>query len=94
MSDDQTPVIGRIVRYTLDQADVNFITARRAAAAIEANPVSSGMEFAAMIAFVGGNEDTGTYINLRVILDGNDFYWAEQPDQGYGTGQWHWPSVS
>lgn len=94
MSENQTPSIGRIVRYTLDQADVNYITARRAAAEIEANPVAAGMEFPAIIAAVGGNEDTGTYLNLRVVLDGNDFFWAEEPIQGYGAGEWHWPAVS
>jgi hypothetical protein len=91
---DQNPDIGRIVRYILSQADVAQINARRAANDTEANPVAAGMEFAAIVVAIGGNDDSGFSCNLKVQLDGRDTLWQQGPEQGYQPGQWHWPNVS
>ncbi len=91
---DQNPTLGRIVRYVLSQADVTVINARRAANDTEANPVSAGMEFAADVVAIGGNDDSGFTCNLTVKLDGRDTHWVQGPTQGYQNGQWHWPSVN
>lgn len=33
----------------------------------------------------------GTTVNLKVLLDGNDDYWATSRGEGDGVGFWHWP---
>lgn len=91
---DQNPDIGRIVRYILSQPDVAAINARRAGSDVEANPVSAGMEFPAIVVAVGGNDDSGFSCNLKVLLDGRDTMWSQGPAQGYQPGEWHWPNVS
>ena len=38
------------------------------------------------------DEASGT-VNLQVLLDGNDTYWATSRIHGYGPGAWFWPPV-
>lgn len=92
---DQNPTPGRFVRYILDQADVSLISSRRAADGIAGNPITSGMEFPALVVVADGNDDEGFFCNLQVFLDGEDpTFWAQEPEQGYQPGQWHWPTVA
>lgn len=33
------------------------------------------------------------YVNLKVSLDGTDFFWAEKVYEGHGRGEWRWPQL-
>lgn len=51
------------------------------------NPVTAGDVYPAVIVRTFG----GTTVNLQVLLDGNDHYWATSRTEGDGQGQWAWP---
>lgn len=82
--------IGRIVIYTLDATDAESINKRRAEhhPILDGNRAAPGDECPAVVV-----QDWGECANLKVLLDGNDDYWAtsrhgaETPTQGC----WHWP---
>lgn len=89
------PSVGRIVHYTLSEQDAALIAARRAAQAFPAgivgqhNAVSPGDTYPAVVVRTFG----GSAANLKVLLDGDDTYWATsrcegQPDE---QGCWIWP---
>lgn len=88
------PSIGRIVHYTLSQLDAELIASRRGYAAIHgtpvnANAVNAGDTFPAVIVRHFG----GSATNLRVLLDGDDTYWACSrvlAESGV-PGTWAWP---
>lgn len=90
--------IGRIVHYKLNGADAEAINRRRSdfKAAVSGN---SGH-----IGHVGNSAEAGQVypatvvrtwgyptVNLQVLLDGNDTYWATSRGEGGSDGQWHWP---
>lgn len=98
----QTPSLGRVVHFTVSQEDADKINKRREDFAkhyrkhpsIEptgyvahyGNQVRSGDVFAATIVRV-----FPTAINLQVLLDGNDTYWATSVPEGEGLHTWTWP---
>lgn len=104
---EQKPSIGRIVHYTLSEADAEAINRRRADAARSmadhrqtadgsqvhvGNQVREGEAYPMVITRVWG----GTGVNGQVLLDGNDTYWAtsrahDDEGAGYVGGTWHWP---
>lgn len=49
--------------------------------------VAEGSEFPAIVVRV---KTDGT-VNLQVLLDGNDVFWAEMVVEGNGPGMWRWP---
>ncbi len=55
--------------------------------------VKAGDEFPATVVKVYELEATEDEhdINLQVLLDGSDNYWARSVVEGDGEGQWHWP---
>ncbi len=60
------------------------------------NPVEPGQTYPAIVVRVwdaGG--DINPAINLKVLLDGNDDYWARSrlPNELKTEGTWHWPYV-
>lgn len=95
------PTVGRIVQYKL--ADYDAINSRRRDAGefrrtlaqpVEAgdrgrtgNHVREGDVFPAVVVRTFG----GTTVNLQVLLDGNDTYWATSRMEGTETCQWSWP---
>ena len=87
------PTIGRIVHYTLSDIDATLIQGRRSHVGTSANMVAAGQTFPAIVV---RTYDGGTGVNLRVMLDGDDTYWATSRTQGEpGTpATWAWPTVS
>lgn len=100
--------LGRIVHYTLNEADAEAINRRRVAKphtadwpvgaqAHAGNHVQAGDFFPAIVVRV--NSDPST-LNLQVFLDGNDVYWAMSIHEatvssgpaGVELGLWSWPT--
>lgn len=91
------PTIGRIVHYTLTEADAEAINRRRpdgsrgtdgqGAVVHVGNHASAGQVYPAMVVRVFD----APYANLQVHLDGNDTYWACSRSEGEGPGFWCWP---
>jgi hypothetical protein len=89
------PTIGRIVHYTLTEADAAAINKRRedakATGAVTqfhvGNHAAPGDVCPAMIVATFG----GPAANLQVVLDGTDTYWATSRTEGDGPGYWTWP---
>jgi hypothetical protein len=85
--------IGQVVTYTLSEADVRLIIAGRAGRGPvdmeygsmvgHANPITAGQRCAAMIV-----ADNGGSVNLQVMLDGDDSYWATSRNRGSDPGCW------
>lgn len=53
------------------------------------NSASEGDVYPAVI--VRTWAETGTTVNLQVLLDGNDHYWATSRQEGEQPGYWSWP---
>lgn len=108
----KTPSIGRIVLYRLTHGDAVEIDRRRTtrgdiadriargawpqgAQAHVGNPVKEGDVFPAIIVSVW----SPTAVNLRVLLDGTDEFWATSRNESLGVtphplpGHWGWPEV-
>lgn len=88
MSDQPNPTVGRIVHYRLTWDDAAQIAATRAGAA--GNPPSEGDVCAAIVVSTWG-PTTNSAINLQVLLDGPDSYWAPSRNVGDVPGTWSWP---
>jgi hypothetical protein len=56
------------------------------------NPVSPGDICPAMVVAVFPGSGFGTSVNLKVMLDGTDVYWATSVryDEAKTPGTWHW----
>lgn len=81
------PTIGRIVHYTLTQADADAIQKRRTEAVTTANMTAAEQTYPAIVVRTFG----GPAANLQVLLDGPDTYWATSRAEGDGAGFWAWP---
>lgn len=89
--------IGRTVHYHMSETDAAAVNKRRADFAA-ANPQTSGL-----VAHVGNTVLAGSKypavvvaafglaVNLQVLLDGSDSYWATSRVEGEQPGQWAWP---
>lgn len=101
----QTPSIGRIVLFTLGAFHADEINRRRKDAtdrmdwhrALKSgaqvhvgNTVEAGQKFPAMIVAVWGDTPQCA-VNLKVMLDGTDEYWATSVSVGEGPGKFAWP---
>lgn len=103
-----SPTIGRIVHYTLSATDAEQINRRRTngtdiAARIEqdrwpigaqahiGNTANAGDVCPATITRVWGGQDN--LVNLQVVLDGTDSFWATSRPESAGPcpGTWTWP---
>lgn len=98
----QTPTLGRVVLFTVSKEDAEAINKRRQDFAKHrrkyplqedtgyvahfGNLVSEGDSFAATIVKVWSGS-----VNLQVLLDGTDVYWATSVTQGEGPHTWSWP---
>lgn len=98
------PTIGRIVHYRLDAVDVDHISRRRVANAIEAaawpagaqahvgNPVHVGQIIPMIVTAVWPREfGDQPGVNGQCLLDGNDSFWVTSKQEGDGAGTWAWP---
>lgn len=85
------PTIARMVHYTLSEIDSKLITGRRVDSGFTTcNPANAGDTYPAVIVRTFG----GTAVNLRVLLDGEDTYWAcsRMLAATVGVpGTWAWP---
>jgi len=87
---EQVPTVGRIVHYRLSGQDANTIMINRSAshgAWPLGNPVAEGQVCAAVVVATFG----GPNVNLHVLLDGFDSFWATSRPEGDGPGTWCWP---
>lgn len=95
------PTKGRVVYFKLSQQDADAINKRRedvsrnletireSSVGYQAhigNPVQAG-EICVMIITAIWSDDC---INGKVLLDGNDDYWATSVNRGEGEHQWDW----
>ena len=85
--------IGRVVYFVLDQSSADQVQAGRnlftSGLQETGNTVMVGDVYPAIIVRIVG----GTTINLKVMLDGTDTYWATSVpyDADKGLRSWHWP---
>jgi hypothetical protein len=84
----QIPTVGRIVLYKLDESDCNVIKHRRGAA--QGNVPHAGEVYPAVVVRSWG----GPSVNLQVLLDGPDSYWAVSRKEGAEEAQWAWPRLA
>lgn len=93
---DRSPVpsIGRIVHYTLTDADAKSIEQRRQSMREKGyhmgNDAHEGQVYPAMVVAAWGTTPDSC-VNLQVILDGYDTFWATSRSRGEGPGTWSWP---
>ncbi len=83
------PRLCSLVVYTIGSGDAEQVNRRRADGDAIGNQVRAGDEYPAIVVR-DFNEASGT-VNLKVLLDGNDDYWATSRVRGTGYGEWHWP---
>lgn len=81
-----TPTIGRVVHLRLSEGDAAVINQTREKAGIVGNRATEGAVYPAVIVAVFGRP-----VNLHVLLDGPDSYWATSRSEGDGPGFWSWP---
>lgn len=98
----QTPTLGRVVHYTVSQADADAINKRREDFA-KHNRKHPSLEPTGYLAHYGNEVREGdtfaativrawpTSANLQVLLDGNDVFWATSVSEGEGPHTWAWP---
>lgn len=97
----QVATPGRIVLYVLSAQDAAAINSRRIEVAQQTigmtahrlgNEAREGQLYPAMVVATFG----GPTVNLQVLLDGSDSYWAtsraETDADGREPGRWFWPT--
>lgn len=84
------PTPGRTVLYRLTDDDARHITQQRAHDGATGNFVREGDQYPAIVVrtFPGNPADA---VNLQVLLDGPDTYWATSRHVGTEPGTWAWP---
>ncbi|WP_329214778.1 hypothetical protein OG352_05140 [Streptomyces sp. NBC_01485] len=84
------PTVGRTVLYQLSDDDARHITQQRATNGISGNAAAEGQVFPAVVVriFPGNPHDV---VNLKVLLDGPDIFWATSRHEGDEPGTWAWP---
>lgn len=98
------PTVGRTVLYTLTAGDATAINAARDCQQGQepkshlnkhcpaGNHVAAGDVCAAVVVRVF--DPKSWTVNLQVLLDGNDTYWATSRTFGEGECQWRYPLVA
>jgi hypothetical protein len=80
---------GRIVHYTLSEADEERINARRDADPQSGNRVKAGDVVPAIVVRVWADR-----INGQAFLDGADTLWLTSRAEGTTPGTWAWPQAA
>lgn len=96
--------VARTVLYTLSKTDADAINKRRldfakyramndhyedtGYVAHTGNTAYAGDQLPAVVVAVHGE---GSSVNLHVLLDGVDTYWATSVSEGEGPRTWSWP---
>lgn len=107
MSDNPVPTIGRIVHYTLSEADAEQVNRRREDADIylrkiwpgersgkqvhTGNNVAAGDVYPMVIVRTWGSTPESV-VNGQVLLDGNDTLWVTSVGCGEGQRRFVWPT--
>lgn len=101
-----TPTLGRIVLLVLTASQAAEINRRRTTGSEIHHKLEAGTWPAGAQAHIGNVVNAGdTYpaivvrcwtddmVNLQVLLDGNDTYWATSVHESHqpNAGFWHWP---
>ncbi len=86
---DIVPTVGRIVLYRLSQVDITSIMNARRNSVLRGNAMEAGDIFPAMVVAVWGETPTSA-VNLKVMLDGDDSFWATSRVVGDTPGTYHW----
>lgn len=86
------PTAGRIVIYRLRTQDVAEIERKRKGSdgQVRGNAVHIEQAFPMMIVTTHGATPE-SYVNGKVMLDGDDTYWATSVMVGEGPGTFSWP---
>jgi hypothetical protein len=84
------PTIGRTVLYRLSDDDARRITQQRANNGTRGNVVEEGQVFPAVVVRIFPGNPHGV-VNLKVLLDGPDEFWATSRHEGDEPGTWSWP---
>lgn len=94
-SNTPKPSLGRIVHYTLNEFNAEYINETRKTSG-RGNPVNAGEVYPLMISRVwssGPNDLTPeTPVNGQVFLDGTDTLWVSSVVLGDGPGHFAWPA--
>ncbi|NQX34293.1 hypothetical protein [Herbiconiux sp. VKM Ac-2851] len=101
------PSTGRIVLYTLAEADADAINRRRddhrngprVSGTQEIVVQGDGAQVHVgnparadqVLPLLVVRVNPGGHVNGQVFLDGNDTLWFTSAAEGYGRGQWSWP---
>jgi hypothetical protein len=81
------PTLGRIVLYKLSEDDARHIQQQRSHDSTTANMSGAGHKYPAVVVSTFGGEA----VNLQVLLDGPDSFWATSRHEGDEPGTWAWP---
>ena len=81
------PTLGRIVLYKLSEDDARHIQQQRSHNGTMANMAGVGHKYPAVVVSTFGGEA----VNLQVLLDGPDSFWATSRHEGDQPGTWAWP---
>lgn len=91
---EQKPGIGRIVHYTLNQADAGTVNRQRGNLSGRCgNQASAGDVYPMIITRAWGDEPTSA-VNGQVLLDGNDALWLTSVTVGEGERHFAWPVLT
>jgi hypothetical protein len=99
------PSTGRIVHYTLTEADADSINgfrkdsrnAQQSPAGVAKIPtgyqdhVGNEVDGGDVVALIVTRAFPKNLVNGQLILDGNDTLWVTSVPEGDGRGQWAWP---
>lgn len=83
------PTIGRVVWYVLSDMDAKRINRDRVDDPAPLDDVKEGDTFPAIVVKTHG-DTPDSYVNLKVLLDGPDMYWAKSVRVGEEPGSYHW----
>jgi hypothetical protein len=84
------PTPGRTVLYRLSEDDAGRINQDRAHNSVAGNFADAGQVYPAVVVRMFPGNPHGV-VNLKVLLDGPDTFWATSRHEGTEPGTWAWP---
>ena len=86
------PTLGRTLLYILTAQDATFINnIPRSRSGGMGSTTAEGDVLPAVVVRIHDPKAERPLVNLKVLLDGNDDYWATSRTEGDGPGTWSWP---